>query len=537
MAIGTPYKRANLSESWDAIVIGSGIGGLTAAVLLARHAGRRVLVLERHYEAGGFTHTFHRPGYQWDVGLHYVGQMENTPARRIFDFVTKGAMQWQRMPEVYDRAIIDGQRFDFVSGLDAFRENLRQSFPSETAAIDRYLAAVHAANRWSGLYFAEKALPAPIAPLAGGLMRAPYMRWARLTTREVLAGITRNQELIGVLTAQWGDYGLPPAQSSFAVHATIVRHYLNGAYYPVGGSASIANAMMPLIEEAGGSVVTGAEVSGILVERGCAAGVRLSDGRRFRAPLVLSDAGAPNTFQRMLPRDMPELNSVRTALRTLTPSTAHISLYLGLSQTDTALGLTGSNLWIHPSYDHDANVERFARDISAPLPGVYISFPSAKDPDFQNRYPGHSTVEALTMLPWQPFASWAETRWKQRGQDYDSLKDCLAARLRAVVEQQLPAIVPHIAHAELSTPVTTRHFMNYAQGEIYGIAATPGRFLSRKIGARTPIRGLYLTGQDAASLGIVGALFGGVVSASAALGKNLLGELQQPSGEPKPQSA
>ncbi len=525
MAIGTPYKQASPSEDWDAIIIGSGIGGLVTAVLLARHSGRHVLVLERHYEAGGFTHTFHRPGYQWDVGLHYIGQMGDlsSPVRRAFDHVTGGAVAWQPMPPVYDRFLIDGQRFEFASGREAFREGLRQAFPPESAAIDRYLSAVHAANRWSSLYFAEKALPAPLASLAGGLMRAPYLRWARRTTREVLQDLTSNRELIGVLAAQWGDYGLPPAQSSFAMHAIIVEHYLDGAFYPVGGAASIAAAMVPLIENTGGSVVTSAEVAGIVVERGRAAGVRMSDGRVFRAPLVISDAGAANTFARLLPPDLPQLDSLRADLRTLTPSTAHASLYIGLSQPDAALALSGTNLWIYPSFDHDANVERFARDLDAPMPGVYISFPSAKDPDFQRRCPGHSTMEAITMLPWQPFAAWAETRWKRRGDAYESLKNSIAARLRAEVERQVPAVAPHIAHAELSTPVTTRHFANYGQGEIYGIAATPHRFLTRSLGARSPIRGLYLTGQDAASLGVVGALFGGIVCASAVLRRNLIG--------------
>ena len=529
VAAGTPYKQANPAEQWDSIVIGSGIGGLTAAVLLARHGGRRVLVLERHYEAGGFTHTFHRPGYQWDVGLHYIGQMGDlrSQERRVFDYVTGGQVAWQPMPAVYDRVMIDGQRFDFISGAEEFRETLRQAFPSDLSAIDRYLAAVHAANRWSGLYFAEKAVPAAISSLAGGLMRAPYLRWARRTTHEVLAGMTRNRELIGVLTAQWGDYGLPPAQSSFAVHAMIVKHYLRGAFYPHGGAATIAAAMVPLIESEGGSVLTSAEVAGIVVDHGRAAGVRMSDGRQLRARLVISDAGAANTFGRLLPPDLHELDSLRASLRKLAPSTAHASLYLGLSQSDAALGLTGTNLWVYPSFEHDANVERFAQDLSAPLPVVYISFPSAKDPDFQRRYPGHATMEAITMLPWQPFAGWAETRWKRRGDDYDCLKESLAARLRAAVERQLPEVAPYIAHAELSTPVTTRHFMNYREGEIYGVASTPLRYLTRNLGARTPIRGLYLTGQDVAGLGVVGALFGGVVSASAALGKNLVASIGQ----------
>src|SRR5271167_2197999 len=154
MAIGTPYKQAKLAEQWDAIVIGSGIGGLSAAVLLAAHGGKRVLVLERHYESGGFTHTFHRPGYEWDVGLHYIGQVEDerSSVRRAFDHVTAGMVQWQAMSEIYDRFIIEGRTFDLVAGLDRFRDGMKQFFPREARAIDRYIAAVQACNRASGLY-------------------------------------------------------------------------------------------------------------------------------------------------------------------------------------------------------------------------------------------------------------------------------------------------------------------------------------------------------------------------------------------------
>ena len=487
MASGISYKQAKLAEQWDAIVIGSGIGGLTAAVLLGADAGKRVLVLERHYEVGGFTHTFHRPGYEWDVGLHYIGQMQDTSSavRRAFDHVTEGKVHWQAMPEVYDRFIIQGHTFDYVAGLERFRERLKQSFPSDVRAIDRYIATVQACNRVSGLYYAEKAIPAPVAALVGSLMRAPYMRWAKRTTGEVLEGLTANRELIGVLTGQWGDYGLPPARSSFAIHATIAEHYFAG-------------------------------------------GVRMSDGREFRSGVVLSDTGAANTFERLLPPDLPALNSLRARLRSLQPSTAHISLYIGLSQSDAELGLKGTNLWIYPSYDHDANVERFARNSDAPFPGVYLSFPSAKDPDFQRRYPGKSTVDAIAMLPYAAFARWEETRWRRRGDEYDALKQRLSDRLRGELERQVPSVVGNIAHTELSTPVTTRHFMNYGCGEIYGIASTPERFGVRDLGARTPIRGLYLTGQDVASLGVVGAMFGGVISASAVLGKNLLSAVSKP---------
>jgi all-trans-retinol 13,14-reductase len=533
MAIGTPYNQATLADHWDAIVIGSGIGGLTAAVLLAQHGGKRVLVLERHYEAGGFTHTFRRPGYDWDVGLHYIGEMQHdSNVRRAFDHVTAGLVEWQPMPDVYDRILISGQSFNLTAGLENFRAGLIESFPSEAAAIDKYIAAVQACNRASRLYYAEKAIPGPAAALVGGLMRVPYLRWARRTTREVLESLTTNRELIGVLTAQWGDYGLPPAQSSFAVHATIAEHYFAGGSYPVGGSGSIAAAMLPQIERSGGAVVTSAEVAGILLEGSKAVGVHMLDGREFRSPLILSDAGAANTFGRLLPSDLSALAPLRTQLRTLQPSTAHVSLYLGLSQSDAALGLTSTNLWVYPSFDHDANVARFARDFpsdpNSPFPGVYLSFPSSKDPVFQIRYPGHATVEAITMLPYAAFSQFADSRWKRRPADYEALKQRLADRLRTELERQVPSVTGNIACAELSTPITTRHFMNYDQGEIYGIAATPERYLCRDLGARTPIRGLYLTGQDAASLGVVGALFGGVISASAALGRNILSAVSKP---------
>ncbi len=254
-----------------------------------------------------------------------------------------------------------------------------------------------------------------MAKLAGGLMRASYMRWAGRTTRDVLESLTGNKELIGVLTAQWGDYGLPPAKSSFAVHATIAQHYFDGASYPVGGAGTIAAAIAPLIERNGGRLVTSAEVESILLEGGKAAGVRMVDGREFRSSLVVSDAGAVNTFERLLPADQPALDTLRGKLRAIPPSSAHLSLYVGLRKSDAELGLTGTNLWVYPSLEHDLNVERFASDMESPFPLVYLSFPSAKDPDFKRLHPDHSAIEAVVPVPFAPFAQWAETNWKRRG--------------------------------------------------------------------------------------------------------------------------
>ncbi len=528
---GSPYKISNAhEEAWDAIVIGSGIGGLAAAALLARHAGRRVLVLERHYVAGGFTHVFHRPGYEWDVGVHYVGEVQSprSPVRALFDHLSEGRLEWSPMPDLYDRVRIGESEYEIVAGLANFRERMKSYFPSDAAAVDRYIGAVLSCAKSMGRFFAEKAVPQAIARLVGGFLRAPFLRWAHRTTADVLAEITPSRELAGVLAGQWGDYGLPPSQSSFAAHAAIVASYLEGASYPVGGASSIAASIAPTIEKTGGRILVDAEVEKVLLDRrGSAAGVRMSDGREIRAAVVISDAGAANTYRRLLPRSAPGVSRVLEELRPLAPSMAYLCLYAGVKQSAAELGLSGTNLWVHPGYDHDANHARsLGRPFSPSL--LFISFPSAKDPDFARRHPGRATIEVISPVPYEWFRSWEGTRWKKRAKEYDDLKETLALKLRAGLEEHVPAVRGKLDYAELSTPLSTRHFMNSECGEAYGFANTPARFRARYLTPRTPVRGLYLTGQDSCMLGVTGAMFGGSLCASAILRRNLTSVATKP---------
>jgi all-trans-retinol 13,14-reductase len=518
------YKQHALEESWDAIVIGSGIGGLAAAALLSKHGGRRVLVLERHYTAGGYTHAFRRPGYQWDVGVHYVGEAHNPASqlRALFDHLSDGQLEWQPMPDVYDRVIMGGNTFEFPSGRERLREQLKRYFPKEASATDRYIDAAISTQKAVDLYFAEKAIPRPLARLAGSLMRARFLRGACRTTLDVLRGFTSNQDWIGLVTAQWGNYGLPPAQSSFGIHAVVAAHYFDGASYPMGGAGRIAQTIAPVIEQGGGQVVVSAEVAEIIIKSGKAVGVRMADGREFRSSIVISDAGARNTFERLVRVEQP----LRSELRRIPPSMAHLSLYVGVKQSAAELGLNGTNLWVHPTPDHDADFARFVKDSSAPFGLLFISFPSAKDPDFERKYPGRATLEVVTLAPYDWFARWEGSRWKHRGEDYETFKKELATRLQSELERLVPAVAGKVDHTELSTPLTTRHFMNYERGEAYGLAATPERFRSRSLTPHTSVPGLYLTGQDVAMLGVGGALFGGVTTASAVLGKNLAGKIK-----------
>lgn len=513
------YKRHPVTEPYDAIVIGSGIGGLACAALLAKHGGQKVLVLERHYTPGGYTHVFHRPDYDWDVGLHYLGGLEpGSPIRRVFDDICIRPIEWADMGEVYDRVIIDGDTYDLPKGRRNLRAMLLDRFPGQESAIDGYFAAVHAAASASMPFQAAKTLPGPIASVVGPLLQRRFRHWSDRTTREVLAELTDDPRLIAVLTAQLGDYGLPPADSSFAMHALVASHYFRGGYYPVGGSGVIAESIIPVIEQAGGTILVSAEVAEVVLEGDRAVGVRMAaDDEVIRAPIVISDAGATTTFGRLLPHEVAQRAGLLDDLAQVGPSLAHLCLYLGFESPAEDLELPKHNLWIYPGDDVEGAFRASRTDPQAPFPVLYVSFPSAKDPDFALRHPGRATVEIIAPAPYEWFEPWADSRWKHRPEQYNEFKDGLATRMFEGLYAQLPHLRGEVAFQEISTPLSTAHFAGYERGELYGLEHTPARFAEGSLKPTTPIRGLYLTGQDIVTCGVAGAMFGGVLTATTVL--------------------
>lgn len=516
------FKRFQASlaeERWDAIVLGSGPGSLAAAVLLAK-AGQRVLVLERHYEPGGFSHVFRRKGYAWDVGVHYIGGVAapNQPERRIFDYLTDGQLDWAGLGAPYDVAIIDGERYEFVPGTTQQIERWIEYFPGEREAIEKYWRLVRECTQASQFFFAERAMPGFISAAAGPLMRRKFMAFARRTTYGVLRELTSNEALIAVLCAQCGDYGLPPSQSSFAIHAMVVNHYRNGASYPVGGAENIGGGMVRALEAHGGSLALRSEVKELLVEQGRATGVRLANGEEVRASKVISGIGVRNTFERLLPGSVTLPAAVRAGLDTIKPSMAHLCLYLGLNKSDQDLGLPKYNYWCYDPYTGDG----------APggrLPSAYISFQSAKDKAWPASHPGKSAVQIIGPCAYDDFSRWRDTRWRRRPEDYEALKQDFQNRALDALHSLHPQIRACIEWAEVSTPLSTAHFSGYPSGEIYGLEHTPERFAQKWLRPRTFLNGLYLTGQDIITCGVAGALISGVVTASAILNRNLMGEM------------
>ena len=534
---GRRYRKNRADARYDVIVVGSGIGGLCSAALLAR-MGRKVCVLEQHYTAGGYTHSYERHGYEWDVGVHYIGEVHKPSSmlRRLFDVITDGQLQWAPMDDVYDRIVIGDRHYDLVAGEARFRAEMKRHFPGEAEAIDRYVARIKSVSALVPRFFAGQGMPRVLARGYNRVRRHFLPDYFFKTTRQVLEELTSNQELISVLTGQWGDYGLPPSQSSFMMHAMVAKHYLGGGSYPVGGAARIAETIIPVIRRSGGEVFTYARVSEILVRGKKAVGVRLANGDRIDADVVISDAGLVPTVRQLLPEQAARRSGLAAAVARLDLSAAHLCLYCGFRGDAETLRLPKTNLWLYPNGDHDANVARFQADDKAPLPLIYVSFPSAKDPSWDRRYPHKSTVEivAPTNAAW--FRRWEGTQWQKRGADYEALKSRLADQLLEALFKQMPHLRAALDFHELSTPLSTQWFQSNQQGEIYGLDHGLQRFDPGGVHPATRIKGLYLTGADVVTAGVGGALMGGVMTCCALLGWRSFQVWQlfrQPGGSPR----
>jgi all-trans-retinol 13,14-reductase len=519
LRIGHRYRPSRLNGPYDALIIGSGIGGLTTAALLSE-LGWRVAVLEQHYTAGGATHSYERNGYEWDVGVHYIGDMGGaTMSRRLMDFLTQGNVTWAPMDAHYDRFFIGDRTYDAVAGPAEFRDNLLAHFPREAAAIDRYLELLREVSRGMRAFTLDRTLPLWAATLAGPILRRRLPRNFQRTTWEVLSEITSDPELIAVLTGQWGDLGLPPKRSSFVVQALIARHYMHGGFYPVGGAWRIGEAILPRIRTTGGEVFTYARVDEVLLRDGRVSGVRMADGHEIDCKVVISSAGAINTFTRLLPQQAVTKHGYDQLLKTVKPSIGHLGVYIGLQGTAQELGLPKTNYWIYPGgNDYDGALDRFLQNPHGPFPVVYVSFPSAKDPSFEMRHPGRSTIEIVAPAPYEIFEQWADSTWGKRGDDYDALKQWYGERLLEHLYDKVPQVRGRVDYWEVSTPLSMRHFCGYGRGELYGLDHDPERFRQDWLRPRTRIKGLWLTGQDVMSCGVAGAMMGGMASAAAFAG-------------------
>jgi all-trans-retinol 13,14-reductase len=513
------------SESqFDVICIGSGMGCQTVASLLAQFAQKKVLIIEKHFQAGGYTHSFSRKSgkFHWDVGIHYVGDMhEGGFGNKLMGKITGGGTKWQRMAEPFEKFVYPTGTFNLYGDVVRFKADLLAKFPHEAVAIERYFDDI---RKLSAIFGKSMMLKNRMPSLKS--ITITNGESELVTVKDYLDHFFKDAELRAILASQWGDYGLPPSKCAFATHAALVVHYFNGGYYPVGGGGKIFESVQPIVEAAGGKILTTTEVSEVLIEDGKAVGVKATQLRGakettdYYAPVIVSGVGAYPTYKKLIPESVaiPFRDELQQFYNKEKMATS-VCVYMGLSSSPAALGFKGENYWIFESLDHEeVFAERNAWLTSeAEIRNLYLSFPSLKDPEAK----GH-TADMITFTDYSLFEQWKDLPWKKRGEEYAKFKEHIGQKVIAAVDKRFPGFKDIVEYVEVSTPITNEHFTSHPDGAIYGLACVPERYEHEKtpwFEVQTPVEGLMITGADAGgSPGIAGAMMGGLATTLRILG-------------------
>lgn len=564
-------KKKSLPTQADAIVIGSGPSGLSAAAFLTGR-GYKVLVLEQHDRAGGGLHCFVEKGqYEFDTGFHYIGECgAGEPFRRIADWLTGGEIEWSPIhdckvePGMYDQVhflnedYTNGHKekpFSVPAGKENWAQALKEAFPDESKAIDTYMEEVEACSKTHLVYCIWRAffpLGSLLSRLLKPLLAKPQLHYATKLASEQLDRLFQNERLKAILGyVTMGCIGVPPDQLNYAMLLAMHHHFSEGAFYPKHGPSSIAAAMIKKIERGGGRVLVRAGVDRILVDKNNkTTGVQLTkEGLMVKSPIVISSIGLRETVQGLLrtPEEAgPEqINSgfsgkVATS-KTIDPMSpaqretwcglldelphgqGHIYGFVGI-KSDTALNLPKRNVWFLPEHNLRGGLDAFQNDPTKSKPFAYVglAFPSGKDPAYKEKYGEGVTTAALVAgdLPWDWFQQWKDTRIHKRGAEYEQFKESFQERLLELLYLKYPQVKGKVDFVELGTPVDTRTYLGRLTGASYGIPPTLAKvkadstWLAPKMPELLP-EGVILAGQDISCDGFVPSVVTGLMAMGA----------------------
>uniref|UniRef100_A0A8C4EAL3 Si:ch1073-13h15.3 n=1 Tax=Dicentrarchus labrax TaxID=13489 RepID=A0A8C4EAL3_DICLA len=508
------FSLDKVPQNLDVIVIGSGIGGMTAGATLAK-AGKRVLVLEQHDQAGGCCHTYLEKGFEFDVGLHYIGQVhENSLLRIAFDQLSEGQLEFQELNQHFDTIQIgmgdEKREYTIFSG----KTEIGDIFQSKKT---HYLATLKLIPQWVSLFL----LKSGIADLV-----SPVFRLTGTGATDFVNTLTSNKDLHVIFSYLF--YGVPPKDSSVLINALLVHHYKRGAYYPKGGASEIAFHIIRTIQKYGGNCLVRAPVSQILVnEKGAAYGVKVRKGQEeveVHAPVVVSNCGIFTTFQKLLPPEITVKTDIQERLNMMKHGRGSFLVFSGFDGTEEELGLQSTNFWLFKNNDMDKSMEDFfalsKEEAPDNIPMMFITMPSSKDPESKIRHPGKSCMTILTMVKYEWFEEWKDTTVRKRGDEYYNYKMRFAQNLFDWACTLFPKIKDKLVFQDVATPLTNIHYLGAQRGAMYSAEHNLERFHAEAVArnrCNTPVKNLYISGQDVFSCGIAGALHGGLLCASAVL--------------------
>jgi phytoene dehydrogenase-like protein len=530
----TDRFRKLSQDSFDAVVIGSGPGGLTAGALLAAE-GRKVLVLDQHYEAGGNMTTFRRKRYEFDVGVHYLGGCHDSGfIPRILRAAGASDVAFEPMdPDGFDTLVFPDFTFKVPRGIDAYRDRLIETFPEERAGILRYTAMLRQIQTM------QSTLGRPLSLFTAIPKSLMLLWWSGATFEQFMDSCTKNPRLRAVMAGQHANYALPPSRASVLAGVGIALHYVEtGGYFPRGGGQAIADALAASIERNGGKVLLRTRAKKILVEKGRATGVVIESKhlgqRTVRAPIVVSNADLKRTMLDLVgPEHLKKKTVTRTRGFEMAPALGMV--YLSIKRDLRAESFPRTNFWIHPSYDVESVYAANERGQLADPPVVYVSIGSVKDPTNERLAPaGETNLQLMSLAPSRPEA-WGVTEedvWSgayQENVGYRARKADYAERLIRATERAIPGLKDAIVYKEVATPLTQQRYTWSTGGTSYGIASTPSQFLGGRPDAKTDVAGLFLCGASCRmGHGIAGAVLSGMMAAAHVVGSKLVSGVMSP---------
>lgn len=500
-----------MTTHYDAIVIGAGMGGLSAGLALAR-AGRSVVVLERRERPGGLAQSFTFDGGAFSSGLHALGGTSmGGSTRRLLEGlrVAKHLVMYELDADANDRVMVGDHVFDIPAGRDRYVESLVDAFPADAWRIRDYfhiIDDVAATVSEMGTDFGLRS----VARAAAGSRR--FLFWGARSLAPLIARTTQSPLLRAVLAARCGNHGLPPSRVPLAVHASMVAHFLGGAAYPGGGGGAIADAMVRELEAHGGELRLRSPARRMILDSRKVDCVELADGQLLRSRDVISDVHPRVTFSELLPADATREG--RRRLPRAETSIAALGVFCTLDRDPSRLGLGPRNLWW---YRH-ADVERIYRHMNRSLPsrqvdGLFFSSSSLKAPS-----DGAHTLEVSTLVPFGPFESWAHLAEGERGEAYESFAGYLADMVLDAAEVAVPGLRDAIRARTVATPLTYQHMAGAYRGSIYGTAKTIRQVGPFAFPVRTSVRNLHLVGASTLSHGVAGSMRSGIAAARGILG-------------------
>lgn len=492
-------------KTWDVIIIGSGMGGLTAAALLTKFARKKVLVLERHSKVGGCTHSFtRRKDYIFDVGVHFLGGLaETAPLYQLLHRLTDGRLKFKPLVHELDRVFLPDAEYHVPADFGDLKLFLEKHFPAEKKSIAHYFKMVRRYGRGYFIWQLTETFPAWLRGLTRLYLRLFFKTMFR-TTDKVLSELFQDPKIKTVLTCQWQSMGISPRSSSFGLHCTTAECFDQGSWYPDGGGERLPAELAQTVWDNGGDIEVNTTVEQILVKNGKAYGVRLApkNGQPAQdvfADVVVSSIGARGTYLDLL-RD--QTIPFRDEIKRADTQESFIAIYIGLGRSPREFGIDSANHWLFA--DHEYGPTANEDDELKFIEGVFLSSPSIK------RGSSAHTIEIISMAPTEFFErKWKESAWHKRPEEYKAFKKRIFDHVMKIVETRFPGLREAVLFHEVSTPLTVQHFITGKHGSL-GVPSTPARFNFKWAASRTPIKDLYISGVDSFCWSINGAMIGGI---------------------------